>query len=103
MIGHSIRYKKCLKLAREHRAWLVAECRLKPSKQFSTNAPVAHNLRPNVLCYEIAQYRVRMRTVHDENQRIKSDLTIADHQTEIAKRLLWKSIETIQNGFIFLT
>ncbi len=39
--------------------------------------------------------------VRDENRRVKSDLTQARQQVEIAERRLWLSIETIQDGFAF--
>jgi signal transduction histidine kinase len=101
MTGHSTRYEKNLKLLRKHRVRLAVERGLKSSRQLSGNAPVAHNLRAYVLRDKIAQQRAEMSSLRNENQRIKSDLTLAHHKTEIAERRLWQSIETIQGGFAF--
>jgi hypothetical protein len=101
MTGHSTRYEKNLKLLREHRVRLAVERRLKSSRHLSGTAPVAHKLCAYELRDKIAQQRAEMHSVRNKNKRIKSDLTLAHHKTEIAERRLWQSIETIQGGFAF--
>jgi hypothetical protein len=81
--------KKNLKLLREHRVRLAVERRLKSSRHLSGTAVVAYKLRAYVLSDKIAQQQAEMRSVRNENKRIKSDLTLADHKTEIAERRIW--------------
>ncbi len=87
------------KLAQERRQRLAAE-RLLEQKQaelFAANRKLGLHARK--LSDEIVETRAEVKTVRDENQRVKSDLTVAHQKVEIAERRLWHSIETIQDGF----
>ncbi len=89
------------KLAEERRLRLAAE-RLLEQKQaelFAANRKLGLHARK--LSDEIVETRAEVQTVRDENQRVKSDLTVAHEKVEIAERRLWHSIETIQDGFAF--
>lgn len=89
------------KLTEERRARLAAE-RLLEQKQaelFAANRKLGHHARK--LSDEIVETRAEVQNVRDENQRVKSDLTVAHQKVEIAERRLWHSIETIQDGFAF--
>ncbi|RKF16232.1 response regulator [Roseovarius spongiae] len=89
------------KLAEERRARLAAE-RLLEQKQaelHAANRKLGKHARQ--LSDEIVETRAKVQTVEDENQRVKSDLTVANEKVEIAERRLWHSIETIQDGFAF--
>jgi len=89
------------KLAEERRARLAAE-RLLEQKQAELHA--ANRKLGNhalALSEEINETRAEVRTVRDENARVKSDLSAANEKIEIAERRLWHSIETIQDGFAF--
>ncbi|MDT8327785.1 MAG: response regulator [Roseovarius sp.] len=89
------------KLAEERRARLAAE-RLLEQKQAelqSANRKLGKHAR--ALSDEIDETRAEVQTVRDENQRVKSDLHVANQKVEIAERRLWHSIETIQDGFAF--
>ena len=89
------------KLSEERRARLAAE-RLLEQKQAelqSANRKLgSHALE---LSNEIVETRAEVQNVLDENQRVKSDLNVANENLEIAQRRLWHSIETIQDGFAF--
>jgi len=89
------------KLAEERRARLAAE-RLLEQKQaelFAANRKLGRHAR--ALSDEIVETRAQFENVCDENQRVKSDSTVAHQKVEIAERRLWHSIETIQDGFAF--
>ncbi|QIE46062.1 response regulator [Pseudohalocynthiibacter aestuariivivens] len=89
------------KLAQERRSRLAAE-RLLEQKQaelHEANRKLGHHARK--LSDEIVVTRAKVQTVQDENQRVKSDLTVANEKVEIAERRLWHSIEAIQDGFAF--
>ena len=89
------------KLSDERRARLAAE-RLLEQKQaelHAANRKLGKHARQ--LSDEIVETRAKFQTVEDENQRVKSDLTVANEKVEIAERRLWHSIETIQDGFAF--
>jgi signal transduction histidine kinase/DNA-binding response OmpR family regulator len=89
------------KLSEERRARLSAE-RLLEQKQAELQAANrklgSHALE---LSNEIVETRAEVQNVLDENQRVKSDLNVANENLEIAQRRLWHSIETIQDGFAF--
>ncbi|WP_417726690.1 response regulator [Roseovarius sp.] len=89
------------KLAEERRARLAAE-RLLEQKQAELQA-ANRKLGKHALAlsHEIHETRAEVLTVRNENQRVKSDLTVAYQKVEIAERRLWHSIETIQDGFAF--
>ena len=89
------------KLAEERRARLAAE-RLLEQKQAelqTANRKLGKHAR--ALSDEIVETRAEVRSVRDENMRVRSDLEIANHRAEIAQRRLWHVIETIQGGFAF--
>ncbi|MEB8389115.1 response regulator [Rhodobacteraceae bacterium KMM 6894] len=89
------------KLADERRARLAAE-RLLEQKQaelHAANRKLGKHAR--ALSDEIVETRAKVQTVEDENQRVKSDLHVANEKVQVAERRLWHSIETIQDGFAF--
>ncbi len=96
------------KLSEERRMRLAAE-RLLEQKQaelFAANRKLGHHARK--LSDEIVETRAQVKTVRDENEKVKSDLTVAHqkievaHQKiEVAERRLWLSIQAIQDGFAF--
>src|SRR6056297_3758185 len=89
------------KLAEERRGRLAAE-RLLEQKQAELHAANRKlGLHARALSHEITETRQEVRTVRDENQRVKSDLTVANEKVEIAERRLWHSIQTIEDGFAF--
>src|SRR6056297_1007840 len=89
------------KLAEERRARLAAE-RLLEQKQAELHAANRKlGLHARALSHEITETRAEVRTVRDENQRVKSDLSVANEKIEIAERRLWHSIQTIEDGFAF--
>jgi signal transduction histidine kinase/CheY-like chemotaxis protein len=89
------------KLAEERRARLAAErlLELKQAELFAANQKLGRQAR--VLSEEIVETRAQVENFRNENQQVKSDLTIAHEKVEIAERRLWHSIETIQDGFAF--
>jgi signal transduction histidine kinase/CheY-like chemotaxis protein len=89
------------KLAEERRARLAAE-RLLEQKQAELHAANRKlGLHARALSHEITETRAEVQTVRDENQRVKSDLSVANEKIEIAERRLWHSIQTIEDGFAF--
>src|SRR6056297_1148564 len=89
------------KLAEERRARLAAE-RLLEQKQAELHAANRKlGLHARARSHEITETRAEVRTVRDENQRVKSDLSVANEKIEIAERRLWHSIQTIEDGFAF--
>lgn len=89
------------KLAEERRARLAAERLLeqKRAELHAANSKLGQHAR--ALSEEIVETRAQVQTVRDENERVKSDLTVANQKIRIAERRLWHSIETIQDGFAF--
>jgi signal transduction histidine kinase/CheY-like chemotaxis protein len=89
------------KLAQERRARLAAERRLeqKQAELHAANRKLGKHAM--ALSEEINETREEVRTVRDENERVKSDLTVANEKIQIAERRLWHSIQTIQDGFAF--
>ncbi len=87
------------KLAEERRGRLAAEhlLELKKEELFAANRKLGQHAK--ALSEEIVETRAEVATVRDENQRVKSDLTAANHKVEVAERRLWHSIETITDGF----
>jgi signal transduction histidine kinase/CheY-like chemotaxis protein len=88
-------------LAEERRARLAAErlLELKQAELFKANRKLG--LHAQKLSNEIVETRAEVETVRDENQRVKTDLQVANHKVEVAERRLWQSIETIRDGFAF--
>lgn len=89
------------KLAEERRARLAAErlLELKQADLFAANRKLGQHAEQ--LSNEIVETRAEVDTVRHENQKVKSDLQMANEKIEIAERRLWLSIETIQDGFAF--
>lgn len=87
------------KLAEERRARLAAE-RLLEQKQAELSA-ANRKLGKHALALseEIHETRAVVKTVQDENARVKSDLNVATEKVEILERRLWHSINTIEDGF----
>ena len=89
------------KLAEERRARLAAE-RLLEQKQAELQAANRKlGKHAQALSEQIVETRAEVQNVRDENERVKSDLSVANQKVEIAERRLWHSIETIQDGFAF--
>ncbi|WP_439122023.1 ATP-binding protein [Marivita sp.] len=89
------------KLAEERRARLAAErlLELKQAELFAANRKLGtHALQ---LSNEIVETRAEVAMVRGENQRVKTELGVANEKIQIAERRLWHSIETIQDGFAF--
>jgi signal transduction histidine kinase/CheY-like chemotaxis protein len=89
------------KLAEERRARLAAEHLLeqKQAELHAANRKLGKHAR--ALSHEVHETRAEVRTVREENLRVKSDLTVAHQKVEIAERRLWHSIQTIEDGFAF--
>ncbi len=89
------------KLAQERRARLAAE-RLLQQKQAELSAANRKLGRHAIaLTRQIDQTQAEVATVRDENEKVKSDLTVANAKVEVAERRLWHSIQTIPDGFAF--
>ncbi|WP_170762671.1 response regulator [Ruegeria lacuscaerulensis] len=89
------------KLAQERRARLAAE-RLLDMKQAELSAANRKlGLHAMALTKRIGETQAEVETVRDENEKVKSDLTLANAKIEVAERRLWHSIQTIQDGFAF--
>ncbi|MEO0752263.1 MAG: response regulator [Pseudomonadota bacterium] len=87
------------KLAEERRARLAAQ-RLLEQKQAELHAANRKLGRHALaLSEEIHETRAAVKTVQDENARVKSDLTVAHEKVEVLERRLWHSINTIEDGF----
>ncbi len=89
------------KLSEERRARLAAERVLeqKQAELQAANRKLGQHARQ--LSNEIVETRAEVKTVKDENERVKSDLTVANEKVEQLERRLWHSIETIQDGIAF--
>ena len=88
-----------IKLAEERRARLAAErlLELKQAELFAANRKLGRHAQ--ALSEEIVETRAEITNVRNENQKVKSDLTVANEKIEIVERRLWHSIETIRDGF----
>ena len=89
------------KLADERRARLAAErlLELKQAELFSANRKLGKHAAE--LSNEIVETRAGLANVISENQKVKSDLQVANQKIEIAERRLWLSIASIRDGFAF--
>ena len=89
------------KLAEERRARLAAErlLELKQAELSAANRKLGRHAL--ALTRKIGEKQAEVATVRDENEKVKSDLTVANAKIEIAERRLWHSIQTIQDGFAF--
>jgi hypothetical protein len=96
------------KLSQERRSRLAAE-RLLELKQAELSAAnrklgrhaLALTKRIGETQAEADTIRDEVVNVRNENERVKSDLSLANEKVEIAERRLWHSIQTIQDGFAF--
>ncbi|MBE1285159.1 MAG: response regulator [Rhodobacteraceae bacterium] len=89
------------KLAEERRARLAAERLLELKQAELTAANRKLGRHALALTKQIGEQQAEVENVRDENERVKSDLTLANEKIEIAERRLWHSIQTIQDGFAF--
>lgn len=89
------------KLSEERRARLAAERLLEQKKAELQAANRKLDKHARQLSDEIVETRAQVRTVRDENERVKSDLNAANEKVEQLERRLWHSIETIQDGIAF--
>ncbi|WP_025050254.1 ATP-binding protein [Sulfitobacter noctilucae] len=89
------------KLTEERRNRLAAErmLELKQAELFAANRKLGKHAQQ--LTEEIVETRAQVATIRGENQRVKSDLSVANQKIAIAERRLWHSIETIHDGFAF--
>ncbi|WP_300514058.1 ATP-binding protein [Aliiroseovarius sp.] len=86
-------------LAKERRARMAAE-RLLAQKQaelHEANRKLSRHAR--ALSEEIVVKREEVEEVKDENLQVRADLERVSNEVAIAKRRLWESVETIQDGF----
>ncbi len=89
------------KLAQERRARLAAErlLQLKQAELSAANRKLGRHAL--ALTRQIDETQAEVATVRNENEKVKSDLTVANAKVEIAERRLWHSIQTIPDGFAF--
>ena len=89
------------KITTERRGRLAAEklLELNQAELFAANRKLGKHARE--LSEEIVETRAQSAIIQDENKRVKSDLTVANQKIMIAERRLWRSVETIQDGFAF--
>jgi signal transduction histidine kinase/DNA-binding response OmpR family regulator len=89
------------KLSEERRARLAMErlLELKQAELSAANRKLGRHAL--ALTRQIGQTQAEVATVRDENERVKSDLSVAKEQRELAERRFWHSIQTIQDGFAF--
>lgn len=89
------------KLSEERRARLAAErlLELKQAELSAANRKLGRHAL--ALTKQIGETQAEVATVRDENEKVKSDLTVAHEKVEIAERRLWHSIQTIHDGFAF--
>ncbi|WP_210093636.1 response regulator [Ruegeria sp. HKCCSP346] len=89
------------KLAQERRARLAAErmLALKQAELSAANRKLGQHAM--ALTRRIGETQAEVETVRGENEKVKSDLSVAHAKIEIAERRLWHSIQTIQDGFAF--
>ena len=103
MTGYSTRYEKNLKLLRERGVRLAVESWLKSSRQLWGATPVAHKLRAYVLRDKSAQQRAEMRSMRNENQRIKSDLMRPITKPKLPKGGFGNQLKPFRADLHFLT
>lgn len=99
--GAEQRMSLASKITDERRKRLAAErlLELKQAELFAANRKLG--LHAQQLSEEIVETRAVVETIRGENQRVKSDLNVANEKIAIAERRLWHSIETIDDGFAF--
>ena len=86
-------------LAQERRARMAAERLLAQKQAELSNANKMLSLHARSLSEEIVETREEMQETLTENTSVKADLERATQEVVIAKRRLWDSLETIEDGF----
>ncbi|WP_424944529.1 ATP-binding protein [Aliiroseovarius crassostreae] len=86
-------------LAQERRARMAAERLLAQKQAELSNANKQLSLHARNLSEEIVETREEMEETLTENTLVKADLERATKEVVIAKRRLWDSLETIEDGF----
>lgn len=86
-------------LTQERRARMAAERLLaqKEAELFEANRMLSRHAR--TLSEDLVETRGEVEVVKGENTRVRADLERATTEVTIAKRRLWSSIETIEDGF----
>lgn len=89
------------KLTEERRNRLAAErlLELKQAKLSAANRKLGRHAQQ--LSEAIVETQAEVEVIRDENQRVKSDLSVANKKIALVERRLWQSIETIADGFAF--
>ncbi|SEV88576.1 histidine kinase [Aliiroseovarius sediminilitoris] len=86
-------------LAQERRARMAAERLLAQKQAELTNANRILSQHALSLSDEIIETRVAVEEIKGENSQVRADLEKANEEVVIAKRRLWDSLETIEDGF----
>ncbi len=86
-------------LAQERRARMAAERLLAQKEAELTNANHVLSRHALTLSDEIIETRVAVEEIRGENSQVLADLEKANEEVVIAKRRLWDSLETIEDGF----
>ncbi|WP_289043968.1 ATP-binding protein [uncultured Aliiroseovarius sp.] len=86
-------------LAQERRARMAAERMLAQKQAELTNANRMLSKHALTLSDEILETRVAVEEIKGENSQVRADLEKANEEVVIAKRRLWDSLETIEDGF----
>ncbi|MAC82031.1 MAG: hybrid sensor histidine kinase/response regulator [Rhodobacteraceae bacterium] len=89
------------KLAEERRARLAAErlLELKQAELSAANRKLGRHAL--ALTQKIGRTEAEVATVRDENEKFRTDLSLANEKVELAERRLWHSIQSIRDGFAF--
>lgn len=86
-------------LAQERRARMAAERLLAQKQAELSDANRQLSLHARTLSEEIVETREDLQETKSENSMVKANLARATQETMIAKRRLWDSLETIEDGF----
>ncbi|MDA5095406.1 ATP-binding protein [Aliiroseovarius sp. KMU-50] len=86
-------------LAQERRARMAAERLLAQKQAELSDANRQLSLHARNLSEEIVETREEVEEARSENSLVKADLERATKEVVIAKRRLWDSLETIEDGF----
>ena len=86
-------------LAQERRARMAAERLLAQKQAELTSANRVLSQHALTLSDEILETRVAVEEIKGENSQVRADLQKANEEIVIAKRRLWDSLETIEDGF----
>ena len=87
------------KLSEERRARLAAEKLLEQKQAELQAANRKLGMHARALSSQVVDARAEVQTMRVENQRVKSDLHLANEKIQIAERRLWMSIQSIEDGF----